>query len=436
MLTPAEQDESISTIIEQQTLDMILDLLDLPHTFGANTFTTGATASNILGLSLAREHTISRVQARLGQPGWSVGESGFGGIEIDVFCAGAHASVAKSASLVGIGRRNVVEVLAEDGLCAFDLVELERRLRENVGKRGSVVVSSFGEVNTGAFTPGTKEIRELCDRYDAWLHVDAGASFFPRCRAPELTEDRSFRSLCFPPPRLLAHLLRTRSGRQHHLGRSQMSVPLSLLLPPLTLGAGLNVPYDCGIFLSRSSPLLHSVLGPGTNAPAYLTPPTPTSSTPSIDPYRSLVSPLFLNIENSRRFRTLPVWASLVALGKEGYREIVSRNIEFARKVEAWMRDGGGGGGYEVLTPLSSTGEHKTLNILLFAPALEGPERFRGEGGAARLVAAINGGRECYVTATRWRGGGAIRMAVSNWGTTVGRDYEIVVRVLEEVMRG
>lgn len=160
---------------------MILDLLDLPPTFVANTFTTGATASNILGLSLAREHTISRVQAHLGRPGWSVGESGFGGIEIDVFCAGAHASVAKAASLVGIGRRNVVEVL--EGICAFDLEDLERRLRENVGKRGSVVVSSFGEVNTGAFTSRTREVRELCDRYDAWLHIDAGTSFLslPNC---------------------------------------------------------------------------------------------------------------------------------------------------------------------------------------------------------------------------------------------------------------
>ena len=31
-------------------------------------------------------------------------------------------------------------------------------------------------------------------------------------------------------------------------------------------------------------------------------------------------SPLYVNIENSRRFRALPLFASLLSLGKEGYR--------------------------------------------------------------------------------------------------------------------
>lgn len=30
-------------------------------------------------------------------------------------------------------------------------------------------------------------------------------------------------------------------------------------------------------------------------------------------------SPLYVNIENSRRFRALPLLASLMALGKDGY---------------------------------------------------------------------------------------------------------------------
>jgi hypothetical protein len=44
-----------------------------------------------------------------------------------------------------------------------------------------------------------------------------------------------------------------------------------------------------------------------------------------------------------------------------------------------------------------------------------------------------------YVTGTKWRGGGAIRLAVSNWRTgvrgQVGEDqWEVVRGVLEEVM--
>jgi glutamate/tyrosine decarboxylase-like PLP-dependent enzyme len=158
---------------------MVVSLLGLPvQSFTANAFTTGATASNILALSIGREHTISRVQRARGAFDWSVSDNGFGGVEIEVFCAGAHSSVAKSASLVGIGRRNVFDIATtqDDQPCAFDLGVLEERLKANVGKKGSIVVSSFGEVNTGGFTPDTEIIRALCDKYDAWLHIDAGMS--------------------------------------------------------------------------------------------------------------------------------------------------------------------------------------------------------------------------------------------------------------------
>lgn len=47
--------ETASTAIEQRTLELLLDLLDIPRsTFMGRTFTTGATASNMLGLGQAR----------------------------------------------------------------------------------------------------------------------------------------------------------------------------------------------------------------------------------------------------------------------------------------------------------------------------------------------------------------------------------------------
>lgn len=160
---------------------MLLSLLSLPSSrFTCNTYTTGATASNILALSIAREYITIAIKASQGLLNYSVAESGMGGIEIDIFCAGAHSSIAKSAAILGIGRCNVHEVLQEvdeNEMCAFDLVELERRLKENVEKgRGSIIISSFGEVNTGGFTPNTKELRKLSDDYNAWFHIDAGQS--------------------------------------------------------------------------------------------------------------------------------------------------------------------------------------------------------------------------------------------------------------------
>jgi hypothetical protein len=49
----APQDDSISTSLEYRTLEMILDLLSVPReSFKGRSLTTGATASNILGLGM------------------------------------------------------------------------------------------------------------------------------------------------------------------------------------------------------------------------------------------------------------------------------------------------------------------------------------------------------------------------------------------------
>ncbi|KAL8287638.1 hypothetical protein RQP46_003496 [Phenoliferia psychrophenolica] len=409
-------EESAAYILERKALDMLLSLLSLPpKLFTANTFTTGATASNLLGLVLGREHSIARVQRHRGVASpsglseWSVAEDGFGGIDVDVFHAGAHASVTKTASLAGIGRRNVHDLTdLEDASqpCAFNLEQLEERLKANVGKRGSVVVSSFGEVNSGGITPFSERIRELCDQYNAWLHCDAAFGAFAALH-PDF-----------------AHLSRQLALSDSITGDAHK---------------WLNVPYDCGLFFSRSS-FLYATCGPGQTSAAYLSSApslTTASQFPSIDPYRDLPSSLFLTIENSKRFRGLPVLAGLLAQGRDGYASLFARNIAFVRKVELWMRDGGVGGAFEVLTPLSSTAreeDFRTMNIVLFGLAQSGPERFRGEGGAKLFAKEVNERRKVYLTATSWRGRGAVRVAVSNWSTELERDFDVLVEALEEVI--
>ena len=75
-----------------------------------------------------------------------------GGVEVDIFVAVAHASIAKAASIVGLGRRALVNLVDDSSEmpCDFRMDELERRMKDNVQKgRGSIVVHSAGEVNTG-----------------------------------------------------------------------------------------------------------------------------------------------------------------------------------------------------------------------------------------------------------------------------------------------
>lgn len=149
------QESTLSVAIEARTLSYLLTLLSLPSsTFTQNTLTTGATASNVLGLALGRDFAVASVKAEQGSEGWSVSEDGMGGVEVDVFVVDAHASVRKAAALTGLGRGSVVECAAatdaEGDLGLFDLEALEARLRHNSRTgRGSIVNVSFGEVNTG-----------------------------------------------------------------------------------------------------------------------------------------------------------------------------------------------------------------------------------------------------------------------------------------------
>ncbi|SCZ90045.1 BZ3500_MvSof-1268-A1-R1_Chr1-3g01742 [Microbotryum saponariae] len=364
-----QPEETISTILEQITLSQLLDFLSLPRDrFTHNTFTTGATASNILGLALGRDYVVSCIKGS----SWSVAEDGYGDVPVKVFVAGAHASVAKAASLVGIGRRNVYI---------------------------SLMKGWTGEVH---------KIRHLCDQGGAWLHVDSAFAVFASV-LPEFkhwVDDVALAdSICSD-----AH-------------------------------KWLNVPYDCGIFFSRSSGL-YELLGPGQNSPAYLrstrvsvsSSPTETT-TPLLDPYRTMTSPLFLNVENSRRFRALPVYTSLISLGKLGYADLFASNIAFARRIASYLDSHPA---FEVLTPSSQSPESKLrfrqLNIVLFAPSMsKGPVRFRGENGADVLRQEINNTGRMYCTGTKWKGRGAIRIAVSNWLTSEKRDWPIVKEVFDRV---
>ena len=196
-----------------------------------------------------------------------------------------------------------------------------------------------------------------------------------------------------------------------------------------------NVPYASGIFYTRSLELLKSVFGPSPRypPPAYLTPvhfsiPTePSTPTPDVVP-----SPLHTNLENSRRFIALPLFASLLSLGRRGYTELVERNVRFARDIAAWMNeDERGRRWYEVLnfTHNGKDGQRTVpLNVVLFrartgvAPAAY----LHPSHGSALLCKAINTTRRMYTSPTVYQGVAAVRIAVSNWGTELLLDGEEV----------
>lgn len=217
--------QSVATEVEDAALGMVVDLLELEgcssssgggggdgEKWRGRTFTTGATASNVLGMACGREAVV---RMRLGGPGagagagdgvdeaedgdeeeeedTAVGELGLLRAcakaqidEIRILTSMAHSSIYKAASIVGLGRASVRDLpYSEDEPWRLDLDAVERELRENP-RVAHIISVSAGEVNTGRFaTRGIEDMRRLrglADTYKAWVHVDGGR--FARCDNP------------------------------------------------------------------------------------------------------------------------------------------------------------------------------------------------------------------------------------------------------------
>ncbi|WWD07967.1 hypothetical protein V865_006077 [Kwoniella europaea PYCC6329] len=418
--------QTASTAIEQRALELVLDLLDVKRsTFLGRTITTGATASNILGLACARDHLLS--QSPHLPPGYSWARDGppssptLPSPPIVILSIHPHFSISKAASLVGLGGGpRVIQTMPSDleDELSFDLEKLEERLKieKEVG-RGVIICYGLGEVNTGGFGKGLDRVSELSKAYGAWLHVDGAFGGFAGMM-PELSEYTK------------------------HIDKADS----------LTLDGHkwLNVPYDCGLFYTRHVSSLTNVFQPpSASAPAYLASNSTLASTPAsndqdipegtVSP-ADVPSPLFVNIENSRRFRALPLLASLLSLGKEGYKDIIIRNIRFARSIAQYIDQSKY---YKLLNPSpsylsSEDGETPIIpsNIVLFCPTAESPFSPSDPSFSVKLTKAINDTRKLYVSSTSWSGQGAVRMAISNYLTKEVRDLKIVLDVLEKIGKG
>jgi len=180
-------EETISTEVEDRALSMLCELFDLkPEHWGHRTFTTGATASNILGLACARDYVLRKAASirdgvdldkiNVGEYGLASSMQSAGIDRIQMLATVPHSSISKAASVVGLGRASVTLVGLEEAPHKFDMRKLETLIK--TPKVASIVVISASEVNTGLFaTNGLEKVldlRRLCDKYGAWIHIDAG----------------------------------------------------------------------------------------------------------------------------------------------------------------------------------------------------------------------------------------------------------------------
>ena len=135
---------------------------------GEGSFFPGGSISNLTAMVVARNRAVS-----------SARDDGLSGERLTVYTSElGHYSIPKNAGLLGIGRRNVRTVPAdESGRMRVDA--LRRMLTEDRGSgRVPVMINATaGTTVLGAFDP-IRAIAEVAEEHGVWLHVDGalGAS--------------------------------------------------------------------------------------------------------------------------------------------------------------------------------------------------------------------------------------------------------------------
>ncbi|KAH6609633.1 glutamate decarboxylase [Trichoderma cornu-damae] len=381
-------EQSVSTDVEDAALQMLMGLLRLESEWKGRTFTTGATASNVLGLACGREAVLEKRGASVGELGLLAACAKAGVSDIQILTSGGHSSLSKAASVVGLGRASVKELpRSASRPWKLDLDAVERELRRP--GTASIIAVSMGEVNTGGYAlDGIDEwrrLRQLADEHAAWIHADGAFGIF----SSVLEERDEYRLL--------------------HDRVKGVDLADSITVDGHKM---LNVPYDCGMFFTRASSTLESVFV-NPNA-AYLS----SGLTAGIS------SPLNVGLENSRRFRALPAYAVLLSEGRPGFASLFHSMAQLSRRLAVFLRESPH---YELL-PDEDGDVEEIFIIVLF--------RAKDEKLNDDLVARINATRQLYVSGTSWKGGKAVRVAVSNWRVDVERDFKVVTAILNDVAQG
>jgi glutamate/tyrosine decarboxylase-like PLP-dependent enzyme len=238
-------------------------------------------------------------------------------------------------------------------------------------------VATAGEVNAGDFDP-IDRIADLAERYGAWLHVDGAFGLFaavtPRTAG------------------LVAGIERAHS----------------------VISDGhkwLNAPYDCGFAFVRDRTALARTFGLDA---AYLPPPD--------DPRPNMG---FLGPESSRRARSLAIWATLRAYGRNGYRELVEAHLDLAQHLAERV---------DAAHDLERLAD-VPLNIVCFRYRPPGVGDAELDGLNERLGRAVLEDGRVYVGTTRYGGRIAFRPAIVNWRTRE-EDIDLLVAVIRELGAG
>lgn len=286
-----------ASLMEEQ----LIDWLRQKTGYGAGTagvFTSGGTQSNLMGVLLARDACIAKHWKNSAGGEWSVQQDGIPPealSTVKVICSeNAHFSVQKNMAMMGMGFQSVIAVPCTQ-TAQMDIAALRQTLETlaTEGKHVACVVATAGTTDAGAIDDFTT-IRQLCDQYGAWLHIDAAWG-------GALLLSKQYR-----------HLL---SGIE-----KADSVTLDFhkhYFQSISCGAFLLKDKANFRFMHYEAEYLNSAYDEAHGVP-------------------NLVSK---SLQTTRRFDALKLWLTIEALGEELYASIIDHGVSLTQQVAAYIEE-------------------------------------------------------------------------------------------------
>ena len=270
----------IATEIECQTLRWIAEMVSYPTHCGG-VLVSGGNMANYVGLMVAR---YAKAQ-------WNVREEGLCAQQSKKLCVYAsketHTWLQKATDLLGLGTQQIrwITTTPEHSM-NVDALRQSIQQDINYGHQPFLVIGTAGSVSTGAVDPIT-QLREVCDEFDLWLHIDGAYGAFAA-----VSDD------C---PTELKHL----------------ALADSVAMDP---HKWLYIPLEAGCVLVQDKELMRSTFS--YRPPYYKMDEVGGEPTTDFVDY----SP-----QNSRGFRALKVWMSLRHIGRRAYAQMISDDMRLAR---------------------------------------------------------------------------------------------------------
>ena len=272
--------------LERCAIRWLMELLEFPTEGSMGLLVSGGSMASLTCLAAARSWAAKR-------DGWDVRQEGVAKAPAPLvmyLSEEGHSCLRKSAELLGLGAGSL-RVVPTDGRLRIDVPALRAAIRRDraAGLRPFCVAASAGTVNTGTVDP-LDVLADICEEEDLWLHVD-GAYGGVGVLDPSVAD--------------------------RYIGLERVD---SLTLDP---HKWLSVPVECGAALVRDGALLRETF---SLVPPYL-------QTEEGKGFGGLPWYSEYGFQQTRGFRALKLWSTLLLAGRDGIAQHVIRCNTLARRL-------------------------------------------------------------------------------------------------------